>query len=150
MSTTRLIKKPAQPPPAQGRPPRFIERMEAAKTAFLSIPKYLADLEKVILAVQSKYPNLKICTFTLNAENPRGWHTRHVEVIGQCDALIIAIDSSRVLTSGVFRELLTAKRLGKLVSVFNASTGKRERIYGYQIDRERHVVTLKPKPEWAD
>ncbi len=144
--STRLIKKPAQLPSPQGQPPSFVERMESAKTAFLSIPKYLADTDKIISSARSRYPYLTIRTFAHDVEDRHDWRKRQVEVIGQCDVLILAIDSSRVMTPGVFREYRTARTLKKLVSIFNISTGKRERVFGYERDKENNIVRLRPKP----
>ncbi|MCI0336122.1 MAG: hypothetical protein L0226_00965, partial [Acidobacteria bacterium] len=111
-----------------------------------SIPKYLADTDSIISATRSRYPYLTIRTFAHDVEEGHDWHKRQVEVIGQCDVLIIAIDSSRVITPGVFREYRTARGLKKLISIFNISTGKRERVFGYEIDKENNIARFRPKP----
>jgi len=120
----------SEPAPAR-QGPSYFDRLQACKTAFLSCPRSLQSVETTA-AVRHRFPSIRIRTYDKFVEPGEQWSRELLASgIDQIDLLIIVTNDDRNLTSGVVREIYTAKGAGKLLVIFNVSNGRWERYYGW-------------------
>src|SRR5262245_60676243 len=82
-------------------------RLAAAKTAYLAIPRALATgRESEYLAqVRRAFPHLRIGIYDDEFENSSDWWHNLRGFIADVDVLIVGCDSTRLIGSGVRREI---------------------------------------------
>lgn len=96
------------------------EKLNAAKTAFLSIPSSLESLpDAVKTKVREAFPWLRIGSYAQEFESRSDWRKNLHGFIAGVDCLIVAYDSTRLITGGVLREIRSAQRSKKPIVLFN-------------------------------
>jgi hypothetical protein len=123
--------------------PTFKQRLEAAKTGYLSLSSHLSDELKTLILdrVCQVFPNLRIGTYSTEFEDGRDWNSHIKNFLSDVDMLIIAYDPSRVIGWGVKREMSLARHFNKLIVTFSIESGLPTLFFGYDVIREEN----KPK-----
>jgi hypothetical protein len=124
------------------------ERFKAAKTGFVSVTQKMKTPE-LLGAIERKLSDLTLSIYL--PQDREAWESDLTRYLEQYDALIIVTDDSREISQGQLRELTAAKRAGRLLIVFNSSTGRWERFGGWERSRQdgKSIARLKewqPKP----
>jgi hypothetical protein len=118
----------------------YAERIRTARTAYLSIPTHLKPEQARILADACLvFPHLKIGNYESNFSQRKfdtwgEWHQAFKDHITDCDLLIVACDSERLITKGVRGEIDVARRMGKTAVIFKADDRERRRYWGYEVE----------------
>lgn len=152
MTAPKLIKRPAaaittiEPAP---QPQTFSERFARVGSAFVSIAKTIHTPAHVE-AIAKRFPDWKLRYYAEFIKINEEWRTNLERYLNLCDALIVVCDESRLITRSVLRELATAKKLGKLLVIFNAVTTRWERFNGYEFvagQEGKRVARLKERDQ---
>lgn len=103
------------------------------KTAFVSIPaKITAQVKPAVIlkALQPHFPNVKFASFA-NFASTKTYQTKIGETLGTVDGLIVVCDSTRVIGSGIVREINEARRQKRRVFIFKLDEKQHRPYYGY-------------------
>lgn len=118
--------------------PTFKQRLEAARTGYLSISSHLPEELKADLLekVRLQFPNLRIGSFSTEFEDTKDWRNHIKSFLSDIDMLIVAHDQTRVVKMGVRREMILARHAQKLVILFDTEAGRWDRFNGYDLVEE--------------
>jgi hypothetical protein len=116
----------------------YADRIVEAETAYLSIPTYLKERrEEVLRAARLTFPKLRLGSFDTEFDRDefkgwKEWAKAFGDFIADCDLLIVACDSSRIITRGVRGEIDIARRLDKPILLYKADDKELRRFWGYE------------------
>jgi hypothetical protein len=130
----------------------FRDKVKAARTAYLSIPAEIGKgREAELLAqVRAYFPHLQVSAYHAEFGNSAAWRDGFNTFINGVDALIIGCDSSRLVGSGIRREIIVARAAGKLILVFKFDDNQMRRYYGHcPVDGKKGMFQLKKPPAGA-
>jgi len=114
------------------------QRLDAAKTAYLSIPSHLPEAIKADLLkrVRRKFSHLRIGSYATKFKSKTEWRKHIARFLADVDVLIVAIDSTRLAGLGVGREIDQARRAGKLIVLFDIQKNWQLRYFGFDVIEE--------------
>ena len=148
MTASKLIKHTAAPiatPEPTAKPQTFREAFAAVSQAFVSIAPALRT-PQTVEAIARRFPDWKLKYFEDFEVTGPVWRKNLTKYLGLVDALVIVIDDSRIIGTGIIAEMITAKRLSKFLTVFNLASGRFERYSGWRRSTEgRGGVLLEEK-----
>ena len=113
--------------------PTFKQRLEAARTGYLSISSHLPeDLKANLLErVRLLFPDLRIGSFSTEFEDTKDWEKHLRPFIADIDILLVAFDSTRIVGRGVRREMSLARHLNKLILLFDTDSNLPTLYFGF-------------------
>jgi hypothetical protein len=113
--------------------PTLKQRLEAARTGYLAISTSLhEDLKANLLErVRLLFPNLRIGSFATEFEDTKDWENHLKSFMSDVDILLVGYDSTRVVGSGVRREMTLARSLNKLILLFDTDSNRPTMYFGF-------------------